>query len=31
MNQSQSSIQQFEVEVKTRISQYEQNINMLTQ
>lgn len=31
MTQSQSSIQQFEIEVKNRITQYEQNINLLSQ
>lgn len=31
MSQSQSSIQQFETEVKTRISQYEQNILIISQ
>lgn len=31
MTQSQSSVQQYEMQVNTRISQYEQNITILTQ
>ena len=31
MSQSQSSIQQFELEVKTKISQYEHNLQLLNQ